>query len=258
MSGTIKSCLAAYPRNPKGFYAALIELGGDSHVFWDEQLEGWIVTGHPECSSFLRSPALGRQRLRLPRISGAEGLIDFADSILLAQTMFDDSPDAAELRREMPQPLTDMDVHGSPCHVSQLTDTLAAAPRGDHVFDAYSEMLQPFVSRMICERLGISETDRLSIYPLIMRCVRFLDGKLADMMGMLESVHALTVLYTIAASRIETSHVMEDQRHRLISNFLQWLVAGHESPAFALATIFLHWPINEQSNGRLTASRGGR
>lgn len=231
--------VAAHQGNLETYYNSLQELGGALRLFWDDTLKAWIVTGYKECVELLESPKLARSRMALPRISPPE-VVEFAERVLDAQMMFSDESSVTDRRRAWGQVLNDL--RGGDLELT-LAELAAASLDGVTVgaeVDVYGKILQPYASRAVCVRLGIEEGERLQIYPMIMDYVRFLDGKLKSRADLLRALLAIVTLYARLAGKRETLGDANVDRHQWISDYLLALVAGHESTAYLLATIFLN------------------
>jgi cytochrome P450 len=234
--GLIQS-LQAHSDDLDGYYAAVHAASGTDRIFWEHVLEAWVVTGFPECAALLSDARLCRARLALPRGQGVDDLVQAAEVILAAQMMFSDDPAAAASRRAWARTIAE--VTTDPADVARLS--LGVILPGVE-FNAYAELLQPFVSRTICGRLGLDEVERLELYPFIMHYARFLDGKLEfHSREFVEALYAIVILYSrLAARSTGVSQDTASGRHRHLADYLVSLVAGHESAAYLIAVVLIH------------------
>ena len=101
-------------------------------------------------------------------------------------------------------------------------------------------LLQPYISRITCATLGFSEAERLKAYPLIAQYVRLFDGKLSGSKDFFTALLAITALYSQLSSKYDQLAIDGMDRHQWISDYLLTVVAGHESTAYLIGTVFLH------------------
>lgn len=237
---TLAGVLAAHEDDLEGYYQALDGIGRGRRVFWDSMLDAWVVTGYRECLSLLTDPGLTRVRLALPRKHGVDDLVDFVEELLNSQTMFSDGPEVMRLRGSWAKihAKAEKGIEGDSIY-DVAVGTLGEI-KADEEFDLYSQLLRPYVSRIVCLRLGINEAERQSLYPLITQYARFLDGKVRDEEEFKRSLFAILSLYRWVVSKgcgpaTEMYHV----RHRWAADYLLNIVAGHESAAYLIATVLL-------------------
>ena len=235
---SIISCLAAHPHDTDSYYEAIANCAGPDYMFWDAPLSAWISTGYEDCVGLLHDTRLERTRPCLSGNSESTDLMDFAQRIMDSQMMFSDDPAASGYRRDWSQSLSGQSSSG-PTLKQLAAKTLEEAADGIER-DAFKEILEPFVSRSICSRLGVKETERRALYRYILQYVNLLDGRTTNKDDFQLSLFALVSLYSKLSSRADPQLLRED-RHRWISNLVLVLAAGHESTAYVLGTVLLRW-----------------
>ena len=236
---TLESILAAHNNDIEGYYQAINKCSGASRLFWDTQLRAWIVTGYTECVSILQNGVLLRNRVSLPRTVANEDLVDFAERVLKAQMMFLDSPVAEARRCFWTRFLGPSEKDHSVLMSSVATSFLGECESSER-FDAYSRVLQPYVAKVVCEVLGIEESVHRQLYPMILQYVRFLDGRLRSNEDLLLALYSIVKLYASLAAGRATNGEAYESHHDWVSDYLLTLVAGHESTAYLLGSVFLH------------------
>jgi hypothetical protein len=240
---SLVSILSDNGSNVRGYYDAIISAAGASQFFWDDTLNAWVATGFRECGSLLSGHLLIRNRLSLPRLPGYEDLVECAGHILKSQMMLSDGYMFDARRRFWSQKLSE-----------KCAEIDLAAMAGDALEsfcaaggDVYTGLLQPYVSRAVCARIGLDDDQRSATYPLILQYVRFLDGKLRDDSELPVALYAIVSLYAELARRISSVPSIYDTVASFASDLMLCVVAGHESTAFLLATVLL----NAQEGGDL-------
>ena len=240
MEQGLTDVLARHCDEVSNYYEALNQLAGQERVFHDSALNAWIVTGYHECVQLLSDKRLTRNRIAFPRNQGIDDLVEFVEEILNAQSMFSECEESKALRNSWSRILTKPESNSSINLSTIAAGCLDSVERGSE-FDAYSQLLQPFVSRVVCLRLGINETDRQSFYPSIVQYARFLDGKVQRVDEFQRSLFAIASLYRSLASRpTGPARDFYSDRHKWTADYLLNIVAGHESTAYLLGTIFLN------------------
>jgi cytochrome P450 len=243
--GSLLRCLAAHSNDVDAYYRAVHELAGEARAFWDEPLKAWIITGYEECAGLMVDPRLARARLSLPRNPEAPQIVDFAQRVLDAQTMFSDDPGAAAIRKQWGQLLSEgLDgAEESSLATLALTSLDAAVSAGSEAaIDLFADVLEPYVSRVICGRLSLDERERSQLYPHIARYVQLLDGKFSRPGDIDAALYSIVSLYGRLAGKCKAPGASAGDRHRWISNYILALVAGHESAAYLIGTALLFSP----------------
>jgi cytochrome P450 len=222
------------------YYSAIEIAAGPDRVFWDDVLCAWIITGYDECVALLDNKSVVRSKVALPRDDpDREDLIEFAETVLSSQMMFISGEDAANRRRLWINVLNRAPVDVVRCNPEKLAAEMLASIDDPHQFDAYRSLLQPFVSRVICSKLGIDEEERNRLYPFIMQYAGFLDGKLREKHAVHAAYVAIASLYASLAGRGELLPEVPTQRHEYICDYVLTLTAGHESAAYLLGTALI-------------------
>lgn len=230
-----------------GYYREIQKMGGSSHVFYDNELNSWIVTGYEECARLLSGDSLAKSRISLGNESGPEDLVNCAQGILDAQMMFSDGgqPHTAERRKFWNRLLMSLE---QPTFLPESIEVIAGqaidALSLDMLLDLYSVLLQPYVSRVVSSRLGISEVERRSLLPLINQYVALLDGKTTDRVSVAKSLYAIIALYSKLAPRAQNLPTNAQCPHVNTSDLILTLVAGHESAAYLMGTALLHMQLS--------------
>jgi cytochrome P450 len=241
---TIRSVLDTYSHDTARYYAALRALSGRRQLFWDDDLQAWVITSHSLCQKLLVSPALSKSRLRLDTLSVPQHLGDLArhtQSVIDQQMAFDESPAAIRSHQAWARLLK---VNGRPELVHRLEREAEAAWASFETSksDFYREVLRPYVSRAVAAKLLLREEERSALYRLIYGYADFLDGKseTGSVMGAIVSVSLLSDYVSKHFDRLrQCSAEPIDDQDRWIADYVLTLVAGHESTAFALAVSLL-------------------
>lgn len=239
--GSVNDVLEAHGDDVNAYYQALRRLGGEQGLFYDPDMQAWVVTGHALCSRLLASPALSKSRLRLDTPAVRERLGDLALSaqeIVGRQMSFDESEAAVRSHDRWQRILT---IDGRSAYRRALAEMAAATFSTFDVSapDFYRLALRPYVSRAVAARLALGEAERAALYPLIYGYADFLDGKAAT--GSAAGAAAsLALLGGYVSAHFDRLRGCDDQpiddRERWIADYALTLVAGHESTAFALGT----------------------
>ena len=250
-SGTIRQVLDAYSDDVGRYYAALRELGGCRGLFWDDDLQAWVVTSHALCRTLLVSPTMSKSRLRLDAPTMPPHIRDVASRarrVIDRQMSFDESPAAARSHQAWSRLLKVDRRSDFARHLAR--DAEAAWERFDQSkSDFYREVLRPYVSRAVATKLSLEEQERSALSRLIYGYADFLDGKekTGSAMGAIVSVALLADYVAKNFGRLrQCSSEPIDDRDRWIADYVLTLVAGHESTAFALAVSLL--AASEQKN----------
>ncbi|WP_176928884.1 cytochrome P450 [Paraburkholderia lycopersici] len=214
--------------DPSAYYAAIREFVGPNGVVWDETVGAWIVSGYEVCSRLLLSEDLCRKSVKLPRTKNAD-LVTCAENILNRQLIF--NAGSRSTRSYWYARATGLSEE-------QLHNIAESVLSCGNPADLYSSVLQPFASKVAAECIGLTETDRVDLYPLISGCVRFFDGKLRSESDFESSMFAIVSLYD-RLGMLFKKEVAASPDPQWLANLQFTLVAAHESTAYLLATIFL-------------------
>jgi cytochrome P450 len=254
---TLAKIVREFQNDPARYYASIWEAAGRSGIFWDDELESWIVTSYALCASLLNSKSLSRRRLSLRSLELADALqldaasttkleiiLDQAQGILDMQMFFDDSQ-AASLSREYWRAYVAIDNgRWSAEKLESIADTfLSDAPKGV-IFDIYNIVLRKYVSACICSVLGVCPDQQQRYFAAIYDFANLLDGKATtahDIVKALIGVGRLTALGSCKRFQVpEQSHDSGVDLHRWVADWTSVLIAGHESVAFLLGTVLLY------------------
>ncbi|PPJ46162.1 cytochrome P450 [Rhizobium sp. KAs_5_22] len=239
--GSVREVLEAHGDDASGYYQALRALGGERRLFFDPDMQAWVVTGHALCARLLASSALSKSRLRLDTPAVRERLGDLALSaqeIVGRQMSFDESESAGRSHHRWQRILT---IDGRSAFRRALADMAAAtfATFDAAAPDFYRMALRPYVSRAVAARLSLREAERAALYPLIYGYADFLDGK-ATTGSAAGAAASLALLGDYVGAHFDRLRGCDgqpiDDRERWIADYALTLVAGHESTAFALGT----------------------
>ncbi len=245
--GSLTSVLASFAQDTTGYYRELRRLAGPRCVFRDDELQAWVVTSYSDCQRLLSSSSLSKSRLTLKSLnipSRLSTLVDCAQSIVDKQMIFDETPASTCAHRNWEQAFRKGREYVSHDRLIGLArEGLDALPRGVEV-DFYSNVLRPYVSRVIAARLGLNEDERLQLYPLVYGYADFLDGKALNWQSISKALLSLVALAGFTSRSFERLHdVAPDpgcDSARWIANYVLNLVAGHESTAYALGIAILN------------------
>jgi len=234
----LANCVERHRDDVDAYYECLRLAGGERGLAWDPSLEAWCVVSYDLCSWLLRSGGLTRRPISLLR-SGDPDAVDEAEKILNSQFLFAEKKTAAVRRRYWTSVLLAGMKDEGYARLDHLADeALEAVPRGRR-FDVYQELLQPFASRVAASCLGVPEEAREDLYPSICAYVRFFDGKLTSVSDYHAAIRGIVCLF----ERLGSAHHPYGPppgypETQWVADLVLTLVAGHESTAYLLATIF--------------------
>jgi len=214
--------------DPTAYYAAIRKFVGPNGVVWDGSVAAWIVSRYDDCSRLLLSGDVCRKRIELPRTRNAD-LVACAEKILNRQLIF--NPDVRSTRNYWLARATSVSEE-------QLRNIAESVLAHRNVTDLYSSVLQIFASRVAAACVGLSESDRSELYPLISGCVRLFDGKLRSESDFDSAMFAVVSLYDRLGILFKNEATASSDPQWL-ANLQLTLVAAHESTAYLLATVFL-------------------
>ncbi len=214
--------------NVVAYYEAIHEYVGPEGVAWDPSIGAWIVSKYALCSELLESKQLQCQRIDLPRGRNPD-LVECAEGILNRQLMFN-----AESRVQRDYWQRRATAVGDE-RLREIAETTLDSAIGT---DLYADILQPFASRIAAACVDLDEGYRCKLYPLINGCVRFLDGKLRNERDFDLSMISIVMLYDQLGTLYRTSD-RGSKDPQWLADLMLTLVAGHESTAYLLGTVFL-------------------
>jgi cytochrome P450 len=236
---TLLESLALFHDDPDAYYASIRNLAGCAHAYRDESLNAWVITGYKECVSLLRSGKLLRSRLRLQPIPDAGDLVECALHILHSQTMFNDGANAANRRTYWGRFVARTEGDRVVPLRNIVESSLREVETGSEI-DLYRQLLQPYVSRAISSRLGITECERQELSAAVSSYVKLLDGKISDERQLKLALFAVVFLYSRLATKCAHLQVGSSSTHEVVSDYVLNLVAGHDSAAYLLASVLIH------------------
>ncbi len=241
---SLRGVLAVHAEDRAGYYAALCRLGGRHGVFWDDDLQAWVVTSYAWCRKLLTSSVLSKSRLQLAAHDLHPPLQDVArraQAVIDLQMTFDESPAAARWHRQWARLLSAGRTGGLARELARNADAVwdsFAQVRGDF----YRAALRPYVSRAVAAPLGLAEDARSALFPLVYGYADFLDGK-ADSGSEMGAAVSVALLADFVAAHVGelrrcAREPIEDE-NRWMADYILTLVAGHESTAYALAVCLI-------------------
>ena len=209
-----------------------------------------VLGAHETSTAILRDPTLSSNRSKtlLPRRFDQEGS-DRPTSFLSM-----DPPDHTRLRRLVAKAFTPRVIAGLAPRITEIVDDLFAGFAGAGGFDVVSELAYPLPVKVICELLGVPESDRDRFEGWGRLLVRGLDPAMAitdpaEAADVERASAEFRAYFTdvIAARRREPGDdllsrlvLIEEQgdqlsEEELISTCTLLLVAGHETTANLIA-----------------------
>jgi cytochrome P450 len=218
-----------YRNDVASYYRAIHEFVGPAGVRWDPSVGAWLVTKYALCSDLLAGPELRRQVLQLPRDRNPD-LVGCAEGILNQQLMFSTG---TQSRREYWQ------RRSAAIDNAQLELIAASVFSSAHEVDLYSDVLQPYASRVAAACIGLDEAHRQELYPYVCACVRFFDGKLRSEKEFDEAMYSIVALY----DRLGVLYRDAQKEYEVscwIADLMLAFTAAHESTAYLLGTAILH------------------
>jgi cytochrome P450 len=209
-----------------------------------------VIGGHELCGTILRDPALSSNRSRTllpPRFGRAQS--ERPTSFLSM-----DPPDHTRLRRLVAKAFTARVIAGLAPRITEIVAELFAGFRAADTVDVVSQLAYPLPVKVICELLGVPESDRELFEGWSKLLVRGLDPAMAitdpaETAAVERANEEFRVYFTdlIAARRAAPGDdllsrlvLIEEQGDQLtetelISTCVLLLVAGHETTANLIA-----------------------
>lgn len=234
--------------NPYPVFATLRDAGPFSLLDGD-----LTVTGeHARCSAMLRDPSLSSERWR-SRMARRRGLDE--GERRPASFLSLDPPDHTRLRRLVSKAFTPKVIAALEPRVRAVVDELFAAFAGSGRVDIVPALAYPLPVRIICELLGVPDSEHASFEDWSRRLVRGLDPALAvtdpaEAESILTAQQELSAYFVdlIARRRAEADGDdllsrlvrIEEQGDQLsgdelVATCILLLVAGHETTANLIA-----------------------
>jgi cytochrome P450 len=149
-----------YAANPYKLYSRLRET---DPVFWDKQLNGWVLTGYSDVVTMLRDPRFSAQRFVTDNEWMPTEMVEALGSPMRAltrQMLFLDPPDHTRLRGLVSKAFTPRVIEGLREHIQQIVNDLLdkALPQG-HI-NLIQEFTYPLPAIVIARMLGVPPEDR--------------------------------------------------------------------------------------------------
>ncbi|MFI6217644.1 cytochrome P450 [Nocardia brasiliensis] len=151
-------------RDPQGAYGALRARGPVNRVAFPDGSTGWLITGHAEAKAAFGHPGISK---RLGS-AGARAALEANNAGHQLQTgpfehmlVFYDPPEHTRLRSLLTKAFSTRAVRGLAARVTELADALLTemATAGE-VVDLLDRYAVPLSMSVICELLGVPDTDR--------------------------------------------------------------------------------------------------
>lgn len=148
-------------RDPHGFYAKVRRAGRPVLQVDPAGQRLWVVAGYDDVRAGLQHPAIGHEVGRHrpdgggpPPPAGTEAAIAARELINL------DPPDHTRLRGLVSRAFTARTVAGLESWIRELADRLVVRVAELGTFDAVTDLADPLPVGVICELVGVPETDR--------------------------------------------------------------------------------------------------
>ncbi len=234
--------LPEFRRDPYPFYRRLREA---DPVHWNPP-GIWILTRHADAVWLLRNTAMSsdfRNSELYATFREMQG-IDPADE-RTPSMLFRDPPDHTRLRRLVTKAFTMNRVEGMRPHMQEIVDRLIgdAVARGE--MDAVADLAYPLPVRVICEMLGVPETDHHRFHVWSKDLVATLDPMVGsdvmaramvsgtafdeyfvDLIATRRREPKDDLLTALIQAEEEGGHLSEEE---LLTQLVLLLVAGHET-----------------------------
>jgi cytochrome P450 len=211
-------------------------------VRWEEELQGWVLTGYAEVAAALADPRVSR--------GGGPRDGDLLTRLLTRMMLFTDTPDHTRLRALANRAFTPRRVEALRPRISAIVDELLARV-GDGEWDLIEGLAYPLPVMVIAEILSLPASDRASFK-------QWSDDVIAVAAGVgddperrelgLRSAHALAEYFAalVAELRAQPNETLlsglveaEEEGTRLtgeelLANAILLLMNGHETTTFAV------------------------
>jgi hypothetical protein len=224
------------------YYASILHLGASDGIFWDPQLNAWIVTRYGSCRELLTSPNVARLRASFSSATDHHTLKELyasADRILALPTIAQDTEFGHSVRIRWKDYISqdqNIDPHSFEIIAENLLDSCAE----DQEFDIYNSLLRPYIGFSIASRLQLDDAQWSEVWPAVADYVALFDGRLLTAEEVLNSVKAIISSYIYIFKSVNNTFNGPKTNDRLASaaDYLLVLAAGQESTAYLLGTIF--------------------
>lgn len=206
--------------------------------------DAWVVTRYDDARAALAEPRLLKSTNRFAEVlensgPGVNGRLPFAES-LRTHMLNSDPPDHTRLRRLLSGAFTGRAVARMRPRVEQLATTLAdeLAAKAPGPVDLLAEFAYPLPMTVICELLGIPDTDRRRFRELT---ITMLSGNQPERRGEVAAAMQDYLVRLIATKRGSPGDDMLSSiiaasddadrlsEHEVISTVFLLLVAGHDT-----------------------------
>jgi cytochrome P450 len=235
--------LAANQQDRTAYYEAINDLHRGRFVFWDEFLNASVVTGYEECKTLLMSDLASKAPPIFPMTGDPDvDSLTCKEEILQCQFIYHSAGPIGEDGRAYWARAIRTGYAGTEESDSHPAYTALRECSEKPVCDLYNDLLVPYVSQFVCERLGIDEDERIEIFRLVRDYVQLLDGKVItpdDQASKFASIISLQRHFlNCVTSKRSLMPPTELDDSEWVSNYIMVLAAGHESTAFLIGTIF--------------------
>jgi len=149
-----------YRAFPYPLYHRLREL---DPVYWDPELQAWVLTGYNDVVTTLRSPKVSAQRFEIEKEWLPEAFYRQVEPSLRAiarQMLFLDPPDHTRIRGLVAKAFTPRMIERMREHIQQIVDTLLDDVLAKERFNFVEEFTYPLPAIVIAEMLGVPSEDR--------------------------------------------------------------------------------------------------
>ncbi|HVV24347.1 MAG TPA: cytochrome P450, partial [Pseudonocardiaceae bacterium] len=209
-----------------------------------------VIGGHGRCTAILRDTTMSSDRSRtlLPRRFDGESARRPTSFLSM------DPPDHTRLRRLVSKAFTARVIAGLEPRITEIVDGLVDGFRDNGSFDVVSELAYPLPVKVICELLGVPESDHDRFTGWSKLLVRGLDPAMAltdpaetaavqeadrefqayfrDLIAVRRAAPGDDLLSNLVLIEEQGDQLTEDE---LVSTCVLLLVAGHETTANLIA-----------------------
>ena len=250
---TIMEILA--PDNLLDPYPLYRSLAEKASIFWDYELNSWVVTRYELMRDLLLDNRLGAKRLDLGDgefPSSFHPLLRKVEAIFRSQMIYNDF---SELRR-LKRPWSQLFVHEN-LDILPLNETMSVLLENVHsklYFDLLQDLAIPFVSTSINQLLGFNHVYTEN-YHLILKYADLLDGKVFNIRDFIYSMMSVVAieamcsehLLEILSGNVSSPTMAKIGRqpgglslNEMAANLALIVTAGHESIAHLIANCVLY------------------
>jgi cytochrome P450 len=149
-----------YADNPYRLYHRLREI---DPVFWDEELDCWVLTGYSEVVTSLRDVRFSAQRFVTDQEWMPPEMVEALGTPMRAltrQMLFLDPPDHTRLRGLVSKAFTPRVIEGLRSRIQQIVDELIDKALAQGHIRFIEEFAYPLPAIVIAEMLGVPVEDR--------------------------------------------------------------------------------------------------